>query len=165
MNENENGMPVDNDLPPVVVETDDAFNVAVDGVDTSMPILREKLYTVLIAKAEKTPSKATPGNFNLRLTLKTKEEALTVTGEIIPEGWPLFQNIPITPNPEYTPQMISKKIAGVCKSIGLLGVTVKQIMDAPTLLEGGVGTVKVKVAKETAEFPASNQVASWLEVK
>lgn len=85
-----------------------AMNLDLTKVDTSYTALITGVYPVVIDNAEVVESKATPGNYNLQLTLKTLEPATSTKGQAanktddVKPGYTVKNWIPLqqSPNPD-----------------------------------------------------------------
>lgn len=143
-------------------EAVDPFAVNTEDTDTSMPLLAAGLADLVISEAEVADAKKNPGSQTLRLVLKTTADGMSTKGEPLSAGFPLFHYISITPSESYPATRIAKAVAMVCQAAGVTGVTVRQVLDDPSMLVDKVVRCKVGIRKETDDFPESNTIKTFV---
>lgn len=143
----------------------DPMATDVSDVDTSFPLLQDgRLLRFEIRKpkvADAKASKAKPlkeGETIRVLTVPchTTDDNTGTKNEAIKKGFPVYHRITITETTERGLNDIAKNIALLCKACGLKGVTPRDVINNPTVLDGLLFEGKVKIMPEKDGFPASN---------
>lgn len=134
-----------------------------ESTDTSMPLLKQGLCDLTIAKAEVGPTDK--GTEKLSLTLKTTKDMQSKDGELLRAGFPVYHNIGLTPTDAYPLTSIARAIASLSKAAGLGNVTNRSIINDPKQLEGKIVRCKVVIKPESGGFPESNRIQQFVEVK
>lgn len=114
------------------------------NVPTTLPLLKESLYDLIITKVEAVPTKDGSGE-RLSITMKTQTVAESVTGETINAGFPIYHNIGITPTEKYSVEMIKRSLAAFAKAVGV--ATIQPLAQ----FEGKVVRVKLIVEQERTD--------------
>lgn len=157
-------------LSPDSIDGGDPLDTNVNDIDTSYPRLPAGLYDLKIGEVKKEPTKDHSGE-RLTIPMATVSEHTSTKGEPILPGLVITHYIGITPKPaaeagkrEYTNAEIAKAVAGIGKAAGL-SCSVRDIINNPAQLNGRVVRCKIKIQKETDEFPESNRIADFVVVK
>ena len=139
----------------------DPFAVETGSVDISFPIIIAGNVHAEIKSAEVVDGKKVEGSKNIKVTYVTTQDTTSTKGDVIPAGSvTFFQHICITVTDKLTLDMIKKAVTRLAKAAGLPATTtIRSIMDDPSQLNGKPVVIKVKVAKETTDFPERNEVA------
>jgi hypothetical protein len=147
-------------------DPNDPMNQPVEGIDTSFPKLPAGLYAMEVKDAVIAPSKSTPGAETATVKLVTIEDAVDTQGEFLNKGFPVYYRFGVTPTPEYDAKTIAKKIATLLKHCGFTsGVVPRQFLSNPAMIVGKLLTVKIGIQKESNDYPESNQVKAFVDVK
>lgn len=152
---------------PDAVESADPLDTNVNDIDTSYPILPASQYQFKLEGCKREPTRDNDGE---RLTIphKLTEAAQDKKGEPVAPGHQITSYIGLTERlgvpgkQDYTINSIKKSIARLAKAAGV-NATVRAIIDNPSILDGKVVIAKVRVNKETAEFPESNSIGGYVE--
>lgn len=127
------------------------------GVDTSMPVLAPGLCETRIKEVKAARNSANDGDV-IKIQLETVKEHQSTKGETIKAGFPIFDTIPITPTEKMSKDQVKKRLAQFMEGVnGAAGV-----MNPLAQWAGKTVTVKLKIAKETPEYPESHKVASYV---
>ena len=143
----------------------DPLNTPLADIDTSMPLLAPGLYDMEITDAVVGPAKSNSAHSTLKVTLKTTNDAPDVKGQMINKGFPIYHSIALTPSEDMSVEKIKKNVASLGQRAGIVGGTVRQLLDNPAVLKGKVVRTKIGIQKETDEYPASNAVKGYMDVK
>jgi hypothetical protein len=143
----------------------DPLNTPVGDIDTSFPLLAAGLYDMEIADAVVGPAKGNPTHQTLKVTLKTTHDAPDVKGQMVNKGFPIYHHIALTPSEDMPIDKIKKNVAALGQRAGASKLSVRDLLNNPTVMKGKVVRVKVGIQKETEEYPASNQVKTYMDVK
>lgn len=144
----------------------DPLDTKVDDIDVSYPVIPAGLYTLGIKSAEVKPSKK--GGQNLVVQFETKEATQSVKGEQVAAGFVLTNNVGLTPTEKYSAIDIGKRIASICQSAQLLGVSPRDIINDPKKLVGRTVLAKVQVSAERTDketgsvYPERSEIASFV---
>jgi hypothetical protein len=149
----------------------DPLDTNVNDIDTSYPRIPESLYDLKIASAKKEKTKDGTGE-RLTIALETTIDVKSTEGELLKPGHKITHYIGITEKPErqndrgdtiraYTNADIAKALAGIAKALEL-NTSPRSLMDNPAQLEGKVVRAKVKINKETPQFPESNGIGGFV---
>jgi hypothetical protein len=127
-----------------------------------IPLLVPGNIRARVSSIEQVRNSKNTGNL-IKILLNTLDETTSVSGEVIKPGFPLFTQIPITPTPNYEKAAIDRAL--------------KTFMVAAGIPEGKPGTgpffpldrylgqvvvAKVKVTKETDDWPEKNEVKGYV---
>lgn len=146
-------------LSPDEVASADPLDTNVNDVDTSYPILPAASYSFKLDGCKVQRNKANTGDI-LVVPHKLNEKTQDRKGNDVFPGLTIIHRVSITETPEYTTENIKKNVARLGKAANV-SATVRQIMNSPSLLDGKIVQAKVKVNKETSEFPESNGIAGY----
>lgn len=136
----------------------DILNQDLTDVDMSNPLLPKGDYPLEVKKVEQVESKNKPGNYLVKIQLATTEDYQSVSGEPIPKGTYLFDQISLTPTEKYTKLNIQKR----CKAFRQ--ACTGETSGAFGPLEQYVGrTVNARVRIDEADdnYPARNSIARY----
>lgn len=157
----------------------DPLDTNVSDIDTTYPRLQAKLYDLKISKAEvkeMTMSGVDHKVKRLQVTLETTAPATSTDGDELAPGHKLTHFITVETLParktkdgkadiaEYTNESIKKGIASLAKPAGVVA-SVRAIIDNPSILEGKIVRTKVGISPETNEYPESNNIKQFVEIK
>lgn len=156
------------------IDTTDPLNTNCNDIDTSYPRLPAAVYDLKIASIKKEPTKDGSGD-RLTVVLETTSLHKSTTGEDIQPGLKITHYIGITEKPArtndkgvdirpYTNADIAKGISSLVKSAGG-NTSPLGFINNPSQLEGRTVRTKIKIQKETPEFPESNRVGEFVVVK
>lgn len=148
--------------PDSVGGSSDPLDENINDVNTDYPILPASWYVFRIDGAKKEPNRAGTGE-NLVVPLKLVEPAQDKKGETVSPGMVLTHRCSVTPTEKYTVDMLKKNVSRLAKAAGLI-CTVRDIINNPSMLDGKALKVKVKVNKETSEFPESNGAGDFAAI-
>jgi hypothetical protein len=131
------------------------------GVDTSLPLVKEKIYPLLVAKIEKVATKDNTGEL-IKIQLKLEEDAVDTNGNHINKGFPIFHSIPITPSENYSKDDIKRKVAEFVQAAG------GQRIFPLSTYENAKLFAKVTIQKERTDkngtlWPARNAIGRFLK--
>lgn len=137
----------------------DPLDENVNDVNIEYPILPAAHYMFTLDDAKVEPNKSGTGN-NLIVSHKLAEPAQDKRGEPVSPGLVLKSYISLTPTDKYPIDSVKKGVTRIARA-AKLNCTVRQLMDNPSMLNGKTVKAKVKVNKETDEFPESNSIAGY----
>lgn len=137
--------------------TSDILREDLGGVDVSMPLLPKDTYLMTVKKCEVVDNKKGDGK-NIKITLSTTTPTISVAGEPIAPGFPVYDTISLTPTPNYTKASILKKVKLFRQAVtGQAGGA----FDPAAQYEGKNVKVVLKVQDEQGDYPAANKVARY----
>lgn len=88
---------------------EDILGADMTGVNTDFPKLAPGPYTLEVVRVEKKSNVAKTGD-NIRITLKTVEEAHDVAGNVIRPNFPITDNISLVETSEYDRSAIQRRL-------------------------------------------------------
>lgn len=123
MVENENETPIPTSEP--ITPNDPTSEVPSDttaellyndlaGVSETMPMLAPNEYAFKVASC--TLEKGTKGQL-IKITLKTRDATRSITGELLPAGYPVYDIISLTPTEAYTKDAIQRRLKVFRKAV------------------------------------------------
>ena len=146
--------PTDNTIP-------DFLAGDLSTLDTSMPLLKEGIYDLLVAKVEVKTN--TNGISNLRLAFRTTQDGFSTTEEPLHKGFPINHSICLTQTGGLTSDMIRRSCASLVQAAG------KTNFLPVSQFEGEIIRCKVRIQPERVdkktglEYPASNSISSFVK--
>jgi len=145
----------------------DPLDTPCNDVDTSMPKLQPgRVYRMEIRKSTVGPAKKDPSRQTLTIELRTTEDAVSTDGKPIHKGYPIYDRRSITPSDKMDLGAIAKGIATIVKATDLVnsGVTARQIINDPSMLDGKLVDVKTKIVPESDGFPESTGISQYIAI-
>lgn len=154
----------------------DPMDQSCDDIDISFPMVPASNYSMRVKSCERVLSKKAKeageeldlnnlNSGNLKITWENTTEIQSTKGEQLEPGRiALTQHISLSPTKgsadkkAYTIEDIKRRVTRVVRGTGLKGVSVSDVIRNPSILIDREGVVKVKVKKETAEFPEGNEI-------
>jgi hypothetical protein len=125
---------------------------------TKYPLLKgDRVYRFEIRKPSKTKTQDGSKDM-LVLPCATVEDYQAVDGETLNKGFTLIHRITVTPSDKRTVKQISADVGSICQATGVKGLTVRQLIDDPSVLDGKVFDAKVKIQPEKDGYPESNSL-------
>jgi len=144
----------------------DPLDQDVGGIDTSFPLLSPGLYDMEITEASVGHKKDDPSREVLTIKFVTTLDSLDVKGEILHKGYPIFYRTGLTPTEDMPAKKVATNLARILKVCGFKsGVSPRQLTQDPKMVVGRVVRCKVKVQKETDDYPASNSISQFVDVE
>lgn len=142
---------------PTTIITSDPLDTPVGDIDISYPLIPPNITEFVCVEADVQDNKAKTGK-NLVLTWENTRELTSTKGDILPPGnIKLKEYLSTVPTKDFTPKMIGQRFAKLARGAGLpAALTVRDIMNNPTVIKGKIANYKVKKEEETAEFPERN---------
>ena len=131
----------------------DLLNQNLADVKTDMPLLPKNDYVLEVKSVEQAETKS--GGQQIKISLATTEPVVAATGEQLPAGMYVFDQISLTPTEKYPATSIQKKCASFRQSI--CGKEAGGFFP----LEQYVGrtlTARIDVLPEKDGYPAKNVV-------
>lgn len=150
-----------NKLNRLLLTNDDPLSADVGDKDlTKYPLLpANRLLKFEVRQPEKKPTTKDPSAEMLVIPLVLRENGVVSTaGDSINEGFVITHRIMITPTDKRTPNQIARDIGGLCQALGVTGMTVRQVIDNPSCLDGKIGMFKTKINPEKDGYPESNSL-------
>lgn len=136
----------------------DILNEDLSGTDLSMPLLPKSDQVLTIKSCEQVESKSKPGNYMIKVGLATVNPVTAVTGDTIPAGAYIFDQISLTPTENYTKDQIKKRLKSLRQAA--TGDDKGGFGD-PAQYVGMTVTARVKIQEADGNFPAKNAIAYY----
>ena len=155
---------IDNEAPIEVPATVSILDEDMSSVDTSIPLIKEGIYTLELTKVEEVDTTDKLGK-NLKCKFTLIADAESTDGQIVNKGFPVFHQTLITPKGGMTLDMVKRNLALILQPMGLK--TLRDLLAC----EGQGRTVLAKVGIERAtknketgkEYPAKNVIKAFLK--
>lgn len=143
-----------------ILRSPDPLDFNIEDIDTSRPRVPEGLYELIIDDPKLEKTKDGKGEM-LTFVLKSTKPLTSTSGETL-SNFSLKHRMSLTPTEKFPVESVKKNLASLFKTAGMSG-SGKAIINSPTMLSGKVVTAKLKIRKETSEFPESNEVQYFVE--
>ena len=143
------------------------LDLDLNSIDTSMPLLAEGIYDLVVAGV--TSKSTAAGSPMLSLDLVTAAPAQAQDGSQLGAGIHVFHNINLQPSGKSTWEIVARNIAEVVQSLGVQ-TTYGDLTANPQMLVGKTARAKVVcvaagVSKTGKAFKAKNEVNNWLKAQ
>lgn len=149
------------------------LDIDLNAVDTSLPLIADsdQIYEVQVAEVNPGSTKAGAPMIKLRMdTITPTKSAATDTAPSrdLGPGIPIFENINLQPSGKSDWGMVTRNVGSVVQTfIGRHVTWAEFVANAPTLLQGQTGRVKIGVEpagtdKNGKAFKAKNVIKLWL---
>jgi hypothetical protein len=125
-------------------------------VDTRFPRLLEGVYTLAIRSPEVNEGKSNPDARLFTFKLETTQDGRDTDGNPLYKGFKWTHRINVAPVGDRTVEDIKKDMAVFLKSAGMDKVTIRDVINNPSLVEGKLVKAKVTISKASGGFPESN---------
>jgi hypothetical protein len=152
----------------------DPMGQSCDDIDISYPLLPASNYPMVIKEAKRGPNKAGDGE-NIELKWANVNAGTSTKGEPVSAGQIVLTSyIGLTPKPERKDEStgrtirartnidIAKDITKVVKAVKMTKTTPGAIAADCFILIGKEAIVKIGIRNETANFPESNEIKSFV---
>lgn len=140
----------------------DPLSADVSSVDTSFPRALAGLYELTIVEAKTEPNKAQTGE-NFVLKLKSTGPVKCTDEQTLPPGaFTITHRVGMAVTEKYSHEGIKKNLAAIGQAAHLSGITLRQMVTAPSPLIGRTVIAKVGIRPETAEFSESNEIKQFV---
>ncbi len=128
-----------------------------------LPILPPGNYRCKVVKVEQVRNSKDTGNL-IKIQLGLLDEGVNaIGGEAVKPGFPLFAQIAITPTPNYEKAAIDRALKTFMLAAGVPNDHPGSGAFYPlSRFEGQVVVAKVKVSKETDDWPERNEVKGYV---
>lgn len=129
-----------------------------------LPIIPPGNYRCKVVKVEQVRNSKDTGNL-IKIQLGLLDEGVTAVGgsEVVKPGFPLFAQIAITPTPNYAKEAIDRALKSFMLAAGVPTDNPGKGAFYPlNRYEGQVVVAKVKVSKETDDWPERNEVKGYV---
>ena len=137
----------------------DPLDENVNDVNIEYPILPSAYYSFTLEGCKVERNKKDTGD-NLVVPHRLAEPAQDKRGEPVSPGLVITHRVSITPTDKYTVAQLKANVSRIARAAHL-NCSVKELINTPAMLNGKPVKAKVKVNKETEEFPESNGIASY----
>lgn len=153
----------DNDTPATTPEAEIDPVLMNDQSETKagLPLLPPGNYRCKVMKIEQVRNSKDTGNL-IKIQLATLDDCHAISGESVKPGFPIFTQIPITPTPNYEKAAIDRALKTFMLAAGVPDGSPGTGPFFPLdRYNGQVVVAKVKVTKETDDWPEKNEVKGY----
>jgi hypothetical protein len=143
------------------------LDLDLNSIDTSMPLLAEAIYDLLVAGV--TQKSTAAGAPMLSLDLVTTAPSQAQDGSQLGAGIHVFHNLNLQPSGKSTWEIVARNIAEVVQALGV-ATTYGELVANPQVLMGKtarcmVACVPAGVSKTGKAFKAKNEISNWMKAQ
>jgi hypothetical protein len=143
------------------------LDLDLNSIDTSMPLLADGIYDLLVAGVTQKATAA--GQPMLNLDLVTTAPAQAQDGAQLGAGIHVFHNLNLQPSGKSTWEIVMRNVAEVVQGLGI-HCTYGELVANPQLLMGKTARTKVVavpagVSKTGKAFKAKNEISNWMKAQ
>ena len=138
------------------MEPDPILSNDLTNTSTAISVLPANTYRLAVVRVEQARNKDDTGNV-IKVQLKTLDDITAVDGQTVRAGWPLFDNIALTPTPNYPASSIEKNLKKFRLACGFAAGPFGDLLQ----YEGKIVRAKVKIQKATDEYDEANRIRGY----
>ena len=138
----------------------DPLSTPAGDFDISRPVAMAANYEMKIKEAKLEPKRDDASRINIMITLENTKEVRSTKGSVIEPGHLVLRKYyPTQPSEKQKATEVGAALARLIRGVGLPAqLSPRDLINQPSTLTGKVGIWKVKIKKETAEYPEGNEV-------